>query len=36
MKYRQCGAVIVKRKNKAGSEFWGCSNFPNCRKTKAV
>lgn len=31
-----CGAAMVKRKNKAGSEFWGCSNFPNCRKTKAV
>ncbi|WP_154984616.1 restriction endonuclease [Paenibacillus xylanexedens] len=31
-----CGAAMVKRKNKTGSEFWGCSNFPNCRKTKAV
>ncbi|MFX3651388.1 MAG: restriction endonuclease [Paenibacillus sp.] len=31
-----CGAAMVKRKNKAGSEFWGCSNFPNCRKTKAI
>ncbi|NUU78025.1 restriction endonuclease [Paenibacillus xylanilyticus] len=31
-----CGAAMVKRKNKAGAEFWGCSNFPNCRKTKAI
>ncbi|MNW38454.1 DNA topoisomerase I [compost metagenome] len=31
-----CGAQMVKRKNKAGVAFWGCSNFPNCRKTKAM
>ncbi|MCM3174225.1 MULTISPECIES: restriction endonuclease [unclassified Paenibacillus] len=31
-----CGAPMIKRKNKAGAAFWGCSNFPNCRKTKAI
>ncbi|WKL05094.1 topoisomerase DNA-binding C4 zinc finger domain-containing protein [Paenibacillus amylolyticus] len=31
-----CGAVMVKRKNKAGVEFWGCSSYPTCRKTKAI
>ncbi|MEK4074943.1 MULTISPECIES: restriction endonuclease [Paenibacillus] len=31
-----CGAVMVKRKNKAGAEFWGCSSYPTCRKTKAI
>lgn len=31
-----CGAQMVKRKNKEGVAFWGCSNFPNCRKTKAI
>src|SRR5690606_16718533 len=32
----QCGAPMVKRKNKLGIEFWGCSRFPACRHTKSV
>lgn len=31
----KCGAPMVRRKNKQGVEFWGCSNFPKCRHTKA-
>ncbi|SHN80807.1 restriction system protein [Paenibacillus sp. ov031] len=31
-----CGAAMVKRKNKNGAEFWGCSSYPTCRKTKAI
>ncbi|MDK8191286.1 restriction endonuclease [Paenibacillus sp. UMB7766-LJ446] len=31
-----CGSLMVKRKNKAGAEFWGCSSYPTCRKTKAI
>ncbi|SEK82921.1 restriction endonuclease [Paenibacillus sp. OK003] len=31
-----CGAAMVKRKNKAGAEFLGCSSYPTCRKTKAI
>lgn len=31
----KCGAPMIKRKavrgNNAGSEFWGCSNYPKCR-----
>lgn len=32
----KCGASMVRRKNKQGIEFWGCSNFPKCRNTKAI
>ena len=32
----QCGAPMVKRKNKQGVEFWGCSRFPQCRHTSSV
>jgi len=32
----RCGAPMVKRKSKQGSEFWGCSKFPACRHTKAL
>lgn len=31
-----CGAPMVKRKNKLGIEFWGCSRFPQCRHTRSV
>ncbi|CQR53310.1 hypothetical protein PRIO_1284 [Paenibacillus riograndensis SBR5] len=31
-----CGAPMVQRKNKEGIAFWGCSNYPSCRKTKAI
>jgi hypothetical protein len=32
-----CGAQMVKRKSKTGSEFWGCSNFrKGCRGTRQV
>ncbi|WP_042199268.1 restriction endonuclease [Paenibacillus camerounensis] len=31
-----CGAPMVQRKNKEGAAFWGCSNYPSCRKTKAI
>ncbi|OMF86089.1 hypothetical protein BK147_30935 [Paenibacillus sp. FSL R7-0337] len=27
---------MFQRKNKEGSAFLGCSNYPNCRKTKAI
>lgn len=26
----KCGAVMIKKKGKYG-EFWGCSNYPNCK-----
>jgi restriction system protein len=32
----KCGAPMVRRKNKQGVEFWGCSNYPKCRQTKAL
>ncbi len=36
----KCGAAMVKRKSSkginAGSEFYGCSNFPRCREIVAV
>ncbi|MEK5256605.1 restriction endonuclease [Paenibacillus sp. FSL F4-0125] len=31
-----CGAPMVQRKNKEGAMFWGCSNYPSCRKTRAI
>lgn len=31
-----CGAEMVRRKNKRGVSFWGCTSYPNCRKTKSV
>ncbi|MCU6708748.1 restriction endonuclease [Paenibacillus sp. J5C_2022] len=31
-----CGGTMVRRKSKQGSEFWGCSNFPSCRRTKSI
>jgi restriction system protein len=31
-----CGAPMVQRKSKEGTAFWGCSNYPSCRKTKAI
>jgi len=30
-----CGVKMVKKVNKRG-EFWGCKNYPKCRKTMAV
>ena len=36
----QCGAIMVLRTAKkgtnAGSNFWGCSNYPSCRGTRAM
>ncbi|MGZ9586477.1 restriction endonuclease [Paenibacillus marinisediminis] len=32
----KCGAPMVRRKNKQGDEFLGCSNFPKCRNTRAL
>lgn len=32
----KCGAPMVRRKNKQGVEFWGCSNFPKCRNTRTL
>ncbi|WDV94188.1 restriction endonuclease [Brevibacillus parabrevis] len=33
----QCGSPMVKRKNnKTGEGFWGCSKYPNCKKTKPI
>jgi Topoisomerase DNA binding C4 zinc finger len=32
----RCGAVMVKRRNKQGKAFWGCSTFPRCRGTREV
>lgn len=31
-----CGAPMLIRKSKEGKQFWGCTNFPNCRRTKNV
>lgn len=32
-----CGRGMYRRENtKAGGSFWGCSGFPNCRKTLPV
>lgn len=31
-----CGAPMIQRKSKEGTAFWGCSNYPSCRKTKAI
>jgi hypothetical protein len=32
-----CGCVLVKRTNhKNNSEFWGCSNYPECRGTRNI
>ncbi|GGF96189.1 hypothetical protein GCM10010912_46370 [Paenibacillus albidus] len=31
-----CGASMVQRKSKEGTAFWGCSNYPSCRKIKAM
>jgi len=36
----RCGKLMVLRKARkgawAGSEFWGCTNFPKCRMTKRL
>lgn len=32
----KCGAPMVRRKGKQGTEFWGCSNFLKCRNTRSV
>ena len=36
----RCGTSMVLRTarkgSKKGSQFWGCSNFPNCRMTKEL
>lgn len=32
----KCGAPMVRRKSKEGTEFWGCSTFPKCRNTRKV
>jgi len=32
----KCSAPMVRRKSKQGAEFWGCSNFPRCRNTRAI
>ncbi|WP_281890501.1 restriction endonuclease [Paenibacillus sp. YYML68] len=32
----KCGAPMVRRKSKQGTEFLGCSKFPNCRHTTAI
>ncbi|MNN44151.1 DNA topoisomerase 1 [compost metagenome] len=32
----KCGAPMVRRKGKQGTEFLGCSNFPKCRNTRAL
>lgn len=35
-----CGAEMIlrtaKKGSNAGQQFWGCSNYPKCRETKAV
>jgi hypothetical protein len=35
-----CNTAMVKRKARragnAGEQFWGCSNFPKCRATRAI
>lgn len=40
MKCPVCGGEMVKRKaargQNAGQEFWGCSNFPKCKKIVAI
>ncbi|MFD1956557.1 restriction endonuclease [Paenibacillus thailandensis] len=32
----KCGASMVKRKNRQGTEFWGCTSYPRCKHTKAL
>lgn len=32
----KCGAPMVRRKAKGGSEFLGCSAYPTCRVTKGI
>lgn len=33
----QCGGHAIKRLNKkTGHEFYGCSNFPECRNTENI
>lgn len=31
----KCGSKLVKRNGKYG-EFYGCSNFPNCKYTRSI
>lgn len=30
----RCGGELILRKSKTGSQFYGCSNYPNCKFTK--
>ncbi len=32
----RCGGTLVLRKGKSGKEFYGCSNYPNCRFIKNI
>ncbi len=32
----ECGGVYINRRNKTtGNEFFGCTNYPKCKKTKS-
>ncbi|KKC47749.1 hypothetical protein VE23_12550 [Paenibacillus sp. D9] len=31
-----CGAQMLRRKSRQGTEFWGCSKYPSCRHTKPM
>lgn len=31
-----CGRAMVKRKSRSGSEFWGCSAYPQCKGSRNV
>lgn len=32
----ECGAIMVKRHDRNGRAFWGCSNYPRCRGSRTV
>ena len=33
---QECGAPMVKRHDRNGRAFWGCSHYPRCRSTQAI
>jgi DNA topoisomerase-1 len=32
----KCGAPMIRRKAKGGSEFFGCSSYPECKNTRPI
>ena len=31
-----CGYVMIKRTNRQGADFFGCSHYPKCKCTKSI